>query len=269
LKRRFAEITDSQQAMAMLRKTKQRETESVQIYSERLLQVAEDAYPQTDEANSEVIQQQLVNAFGYGLCFDYLKMKVLREDPKTSEDAVQVTMKEQNLRKRFQLRKDDDIRDFDFRPFRPITRTDRQTETRREEPMEIDHYRSRQCLKCRQTGHLSRNCPQDRTRSDTRPVQDKKAYLDTPVLIGTKIKIVTDEVTKTDQDLIDLMTIDLHLHNNIINDLNPHRYMLKTIKYKTMALRHVNHNTNTYVGTATSQDILKDFVHTSIHPHNL
>jgi len=80
--------------------------------------------------------------------------------------------------RRTQLRKDDDKRDndLDYVQFRPIKHNDRQTyndrqiDTRQIEPMKIDHYRPRRCYKCRETGHLSRNCPQDRSRKQTRPV---------------------------------------------------------------------------------------------------
>ena len=54
-----------------------------------------------------IVQQQLINAFIDGLAYDYLKMKVMRENPQTLEGAVGIAMKEQNLRKRFNLRKDD------------------------------------------------------------------------------------------------------------------------------------------------------------------
>lgn len=43
LKNRFAEITYSQHALAIMRKMRQNSNESVQIFAERILQVAEDA----------------------------------------------------------------------------------------------------------------------------------------------------------------------------------------------------------------------------------
>ena len=185
LKNRFAEITDAQQAMALLRKTKQKDTESVQIYSERLLQVAEDAYPDIQEDNKALVQRQLVDAFVDGLAFEYLKMKVMREDPKTLEDAISVAMKEQNLRKRFNLRKQDDSQSGSFllNPTfldqirrEPLT-THFDSDPRNIEPMEIDHYRPRNCFKCRKPGHTSRNCPnsQDNRRYDNFRTQDNRS----------------------------------------------------------------------------------------------
>ena len=42
---RFAEITDAQHAMYVLRRTKQKAAETVQLFAERLLELAEDAWP--------------------------------------------------------------------------------------------------------------------------------------------------------------------------------------------------------------------------------
>ena len=52
-------------------------------------------------------------------------MKVMRGNPKTFQAAVQSALAEQNLTKRFQLRKDDS----------------QSSKSRTEEPMEIDHIR--------------------------------------------------------------------------------------------------------------------------------
>lgn len=49
----------------------------------------------------------MVDIFTDGLSFDLLRMKVLRENPKTLENAVQVAMREQNLRNRLALRSQD------------------------------------------------------------------------------------------------------------------------------------------------------------------
>ena len=108
LQKRFAEISDSQQAMAVLRKMKQNANESVQIFAERMLRVAEDAFPE-DDTFSPISELQLIDIFCDGLAHDYLRMKVLREFPQTLEQAVQITMKEQNLRKRFYLRTNPDM----------------------------------------------------------------------------------------------------------------------------------------------------------------
>lgn len=61
---------------------RQNSNESVQIFAERILQVAEDAYT-SENLEHEIIQKQLVDIFTDGLLFDFLRMKILRENPKT------------------------------------------------------------------------------------------------------------------------------------------------------------------------------------------
>lgn len=74
-----------------------------------MLNVAEDAYPQPGD--KAVVENQLINIFIDGLYFDYLKMKVLRDDPGTFQTAIQSDTREQNIRKRFTLRQYDGPRD--------------------------------------------------------------------------------------------------------------------------------------------------------------
>ena len=92
--------------MAVLRRVRQGPSESDQMYSERLLRIDEDAYPpacQKDQSGRELVQKQLYDVFCDGLFHDYLRMKVIGTDPKTFEEAVEIAMKEQNLRARFDL----------------------------------------------------------------------------------------------------------------------------------------------------------------------
>ena len=84
-----------------------------------------------------VVESHLVGFFIDGLYHDFLQMKVMRENPKTFQAAVQSALAEQNLRKRFQLRTND---------------THSGT-TRNEEPMEIYHIRpQKKCFCCKKVG---------------------------------------------------------------------------------------------------------------------
>ena len=56
---RFAEITDSQHAMSVLRKTKQKHSESIQIYAERLFGLANDAWP-GQPLTTAAVERQLI-----------------------------------------------------------------------------------------------------------------------------------------------------------------------------------------------------------------
>lgn len=75
-----------------MRKMRKISNESVQIFAERILQVAEDAYT-SENLEHEIIQKQLFDIFTDGVSFHFLRMKVLRENHKTLENAVQVAMR--------------------------------------------------------------------------------------------------------------------------------------------------------------------------------
>ena len=138
LQSRFGEITDRSIAFSMLRRVRQERNESVQIYAERLLAIAEDAFTGQDQADLPTIERQLVGFFIDGLAYDYLKLKVMRENPDRLQAAVHIAMTEQNLRRKFNLR------------------TGR--EDRTVEPMEVDHARPARCQLCKRNGHEAREC---------------------------------------------------------------------------------------------------------------
>ena len=80
-----------------------------------------------------VVELQLVRFFIDGLYHDLLHMKVMTENPKTFQAAVQSAWTQQNLQKRFHLR----YHAHDH----PKTRTDK--------PMAIDHITpQRKCFLC-------------------------------------------------------------------------------------------------------------------------
>ncbi|MCG8104675.1 MAG: hypothetical protein N0C91_20110 [Candidatus Thiodiazotropha endolucinida] len=140
---RFAEVTDTQYALSLLRKVKQRAGESIQVYAERLLALAEDAFDDLGAAN-----QQLVGFFVDGLWQDYMKMKVMRNNPDTLQDAISVANEEQNLRRRFDLRSHNHCQSF----YSSGSSTG-------EEPMEISHARpSFRCFNCNKKGHKAKEC---------------------------------------------------------------------------------------------------------------
>ena len=148
---RFAEINYQHQAFAVLRKTKQKPNESVQLFAERLLNNAEDAYPQAGDR--PVVEQQMINVLLDGLYHDYLKMKVLREDPRTFNEALQIAMREQNIRKHFALGQDNEPRQNRYKP-----KENNKSHSQDETPMEVDHFRPKRCYKCKRQGHLARDC---------------------------------------------------------------------------------------------------------------
>ncbi|MCG7883674.1 MAG: zinc finger domain-containing protein, partial [Candidatus Thiodiazotropha endolucinida] len=111
--------------------------ETVQVYAERLITLAGDAF---GNQQGPATQRQLIDIFVDGLLEDSLKLKVLRGNPADLEAAITTATDEQNLRRRFNLRT-------------------RHHEIPDEERMEVDHYRPVQrCFKCHRAGHKSKDC---------------------------------------------------------------------------------------------------------------
>ena len=95
---RFAEISDAQHAFTLLHKIKQKHEENIPVFAERLLSLANQAYSD-DSLRTADVQKQLVNFFVDGLSYDYIKIKVIRENSETLQDAVTTAMTEFNFRK--------------------------------------------------------------------------------------------------------------------------------------------------------------------------
>ena len=102
--------------------------------------LANDAFAKVDKG---VVESQLVCVFIDGLFHDCLRVKVVRENPKNFQAAVQYALAEQNLGKRCQLR----------------TVDSQSSKSRREEPLEVDHIGpQKKCFLCSKTGHLAKHC---------------------------------------------------------------------------------------------------------------
>jgi hypothetical protein len=80
-------------------------------------------------------------------------MKVLREDPRTFNEALQIAMREQNIRKRFALRQDNEPRQNRYK-----SKQNNKFHSQDETPMEVDHFRQKRCNKCKRQGNLARDC---------------------------------------------------------------------------------------------------------------
>ena len=146
---RFGEVIDESHAAVLLRKVKQREGEPIQSYAERLITLAEQAFTNQNHQAQRVAETQLVGYFIGGLYYDHLKMKVLRFNPPTLDEAVNCALYEQNLRKRFNLRSGRDYKGIDSN----------------EEPMDVGHVRPRmRCQRCNRTNHNTKDC-----RANIRP----------------------------------------------------------------------------------------------------
>lgn len=143
LSNRFGEIVDCSHAQTLLRRVKQKGDESIQSYAERLINLTEQALAGQPLQVQHAVETQLVGYFIDGLLHDHLKMKVLRLNPPTLDEAVNCAIQEHNLRKRFNLRLGREYKADDSYA----------------EPMEVGHLRpARRCFKCGRTNHISRDC---------------------------------------------------------------------------------------------------------------
>lgn len=154
---RFSDVADRQMALSLLRTLKQKPGENIQLFAERILSLAEEAY---QKQVGDAIERHLIDIFVDGLTHDNLKLKILRDHIDTLQGAIGIATNEQNLRTRMQM-----------------THSFAQ---RKETPLEVDHSRG-QRLKfqnknrhnyvnsaeserpvkrwnCEEIGHISRDC---------------------------------------------------------------------------------------------------------------
>ena len=142
---RFGEIKDAQHALALLARLRQKRDESVPMFAERVHTLAADAFPGV-QRQAAVVERQLVGYFLDGLTKETLKMKVLRADPRTLEEAVDVAAREDILQEKFALRL------ADARQYRATNQRPQ------DEPMEVDRAQTRRCFRCGKAGHRAKDC---------------------------------------------------------------------------------------------------------------
>ena len=116
----------------------------MQLFSERLLELAEDAWPDQSLTTSTV-ERQLIEIFVDGISENSIARKIIREGPANLQTAVRVAVNEQNLNTRFALRN---------REYGSSSMTPRWHEPtkRHETPMEVDTF-SGYCFNYGHKGH--------------------------------------------------------------------------------------------------------------------
>ena len=67
---RFSDVTDAQMALSLLRCVRQKQGETIQNYSERILSLAEEAF---DNQGGDAVERQLIDIFADGLINDQFK----------------------------------------------------------------------------------------------------------------------------------------------------------------------------------------------------
>ena len=101
---RFSDLADQNYALKKLRQMKHGATESVQAYGERMLGLAEDAYP-GQPMNQPALQRELVDVFIEGLREDPVVRKLLRNHPGDIHAAIDAAMEEQQVNRVFKAQR--------------------------------------------------------------------------------------------------------------------------------------------------------------------
>ena len=154
LSKRFAPVTCPEYAFAMLGEMRQGEGESARMLADRVVDLAEEAF--RGDRDRPLVEKQIVHFYIDALREDYLKLRILRENPDNLARAIEIAATEENLRLRFTLRQK---RRGEPARRETVRETVRGRDNRTEERMEVDHARSRgRCFYCDQPGHLKREC---------------------------------------------------------------------------------------------------------------
>ncbi|CAC5357900.1 unnamed protein product [Mytilus coruscus] len=166
---RYGHIPDASYAFELLNKVNQKIGENVPIFGERILTLATDAFRWQD-IDQPIVQLQLVNFFINGLYQDYLRMKIMRENPQTLAQAVNSAMVETQLRRKFDLKKSNGNE-------RNIT------------PMDISHFREIgvKCNYCNRFGHKAKYCRDNKAKFHVNTVSSSaKLHVPEGILMTTR-----------------------------------------------------------------------------------
>ena len=147
--KQFGQVIDSQHVMSILRTVRQGQDETVQMYFEKFIQIAKDAYPSVEghEEVQTLIQKQLLDMFCDGLCHDFIRLKVLKGDPVSLQEAFEIALSEQNLHKRLNIRSNCSYTSLPV----PVTINENNAPyCKHSDPQtrETDYSRSEKCMQC-------------------------------------------------------------------------------------------------------------------------
>ena len=149
---RFSDVVDEQSAIILFRNLRQSKSESITSFYEKILVLAEQAFPGANLA-IPAYQTQLIMYFTDGLIDDRIARHVIRARPKSLDEALTSATSEYSM-----------IKQLDARG---KTHFSEKTTHRTIEPMEIDTVAKRNpppppfrgfCFKCNKQGHKAAQC---------------------------------------------------------------------------------------------------------------
>ena len=108
LKECYADQSDAQLAMQKLKRVKQQSSETIQNFSERIVDLAEEAFVGLNLTDA-LIQQQLKDIFLDGIKDDGIARELIKDRPTTLERAVKIATAGQVTNRTFELRRREEI----------------------------------------------------------------------------------------------------------------------------------------------------------------
>ena len=109
----YSDQGDAHIALQKLRRLTQQKSESVQNFGERVLAMAEDAYPNEDLLNP-FIQTILIETLTDGVIEDSTARRIIRDRPNTFARALRLATDEQQANRAFNIRRREDPMDVDL-----------------------------------------------------------------------------------------------------------------------------------------------------------
>ena len=171
---KFSDNADMQYKREKLRRLKQNEGESVQLYGERLLNAAEDIYVDINNAERQL---ELAQIFTDGILSDEIARKIMERNFNTLDQVLTFAVRSQQAARNFRLRRCVDSReesemevDHVQQSKRPEGDIDKLTRLLTEFLSKTQLNSSRPdrrkftdqgrpiCLHCNAPGHIKRNC---------------------------------------------------------------------------------------------------------------
>ena len=180
LKTKFGLKQDPMSALLRLRSSLQEDGQSFQMFGEKLMKLTPYAFPDA-ERRDPLVQLELVNAFTAGIWNSKVRDKLVRQSPKTLDEAIKIANDERGILQRMDMYRAqrgghnipkisgiDGIKGQDVSYFKQLRFADGPEYMNQEEPMDwtacnlIQNKYTKEgkpiCNHCKKVGHIWRKC---------------------------------------------------------------------------------------------------------------